>query len=57
MTERAQNEARPDADPADPEVERSSSSPLSEQKDVGRPTDQAIINEQRALESGEENVV
>jgi hypothetical protein len=57
MTEREQNEARPDADPADPEVERSSSSPLSEQKDAGRPTDQAIINEQRALESGEENVV
>ncbi|MDF3017811.1 MAG: hypothetical protein K0R44_3036 [Thermomicrobiales bacterium] len=57
MTERAQNEARPDADPADPEVERSSSGPPSEQTEAGRPTDQAITNEERALESGEENVV
>jgi hypothetical protein len=57
MTERAQNEGRPDADPDDPEVERSSSGPPPEQTDAGRPTDQAIINEERALESGEENVV
>ena len=28
-----------------------------EQTDAGRPTDQAITNEERALESGDENVV
>jgi hypothetical protein len=57
MTERERNEGRPDARPDDPEVERSSSGPPLEQTDAGRPTDQAIINEERALESGEENVV
>jgi hypothetical protein len=57
MTERERNEARPDADPDDPEVGRSSSGPPPEPKDAGRPTDQAISNEQQALESGEENVV
>ena len=57
MTEREQNEARRAADPDDPEVERSNSGPPSEQTDAGRPTDQAISNEERALESGEENVV
>ena len=57
MTERERNEARPDADPDDPDVERSSSGSPAEQKDAGRPTDQAISNEERALESGEENVV
>jgi hypothetical protein len=57
MTERKWNEGRPDASPDDPEVERSSSGPPPEQTDAGRPTDQAIINEERALDSGEENVV
>ena len=57
MTERERNEARPDADPNDPEVERSRSGPPPEDPDAERPTDQAIINEERALESGEENVV
>jgi hypothetical protein len=57
MTEREQNEARPDADRADPEVGRSRTGSLPESKDPGRPTDQAIINEEQALESGEENVV
>jgi hypothetical protein len=57
MTERERNEARTDADPDDPEVERSRSDPQPEQTDAGRPTDQAIINEEQALESGEENVV
>ena len=57
MTERERNEARPDADPADPEVGRSNSGARPEPKDAERPTDQAIINEERALDSGEENVV
>jgi hypothetical protein len=57
MTEREQNEARPDADPADAEMERSSSGSPPEQTDAGRPTNQAIINEEQALETGEENVV
>ena len=57
MTERERNEARPDADPDDPEVGRWSSGPAPEPKDAGRPTDQAIINEEQALDSGEENVV
>jgi hypothetical protein len=57
MTERERHEARPEADPADPEVGRSNSGPPPEDTDAGRPTDQAIINEEQALESGEENVV
>ena len=57
MTERERNEARPDATPNDPEVERSSSDPLPEQTEAGGPTDQAVTNEERALDSGEENVV
>ena len=57
MTEREQHEARPEADRVDPEIARSSSDSPPEQKDAERPTDQAIINEEQALESGEENVV
>jgi hypothetical protein len=57
MTEREQHAARPDADRDDPEVERSSGGHPSEHTDAGRPTDQAISNEEQALESGEENVV
>jgi hypothetical protein len=57
MTERERDESEPEADPTNPEVGRSSSGPPPEQKDAVRPTDQAIINEERARESGEENVV
>jgi hypothetical protein len=57
MTEREHHEARPDADRANPEVARSSSGPLPEQKDAERTTDQAVANQEQALESGEENVV
>ena len=46
-----------DADPANPKVGQSNSTLPPEQNDAERPTDQAIINEERALESGEENVV
>ena len=57
MTERERNEAWPEADPDAPEAERSSGDPPPESKDAGRATDQAVRNEERALESGEENVV
>ena len=57
MTERERNDAGPDADPDDPEVERSRSGAPPEQTEAGRPTDQAICNEEQALDSGEENVV
>jgi hypothetical protein len=57
MIEREQNEAWPDADRADPGGERSSGDPPAEHTDAERPTDQAIINQEQALESGEENVV
>ena len=57
MSEREHDESQLDADPESPEVERSRSDPPAEQTEAGRPTDQAISNEERALESGEENVV
>ena len=57
MAEQERDKSESDADPHDPEIERSSSGPPPEQKVAGRPTDQAVINEEQALESGEENVV
>ncbi len=57
MTERERDESQPEADSANPKVGRSHSGPPPERNDPERPTDQAIFNEERALESGEENVV
>jgi hypothetical protein len=57
MTERERNEAWPAADPADAEVGRSNSGPPPEHTDAERPTDQAVNNQEQALESGEENAV
>ena len=57
MTEREHDESQPEADPANPEVGRSNSGPLPEHNDAERPTNQAVINEEQALASGEENVV
>ena len=57
MTERERDESRPNADPTNLEVERSNRDPAAEPKDARTPTDQAIINEERELDSGEENVV
>ena len=57
MSEREQHEARADADPADPEVGRVNSGLPPEHPDTERPTDQAVSNQEQALESGEENVV
>ena len=57
MTERERDEPEPEADSANPEVVRSSSDLPTEHTDAGTATDQAIINQEQALESGEENVV
>ena len=57
MTERERDESQPNADPINPEVPRSSRGPAPEPKDARTPTDQAIVNEERELDSGEENVV
>ena len=57
MAELERDTPESDEDPVDPEIERLSSGSPPEQKDAGRPTDQAVINEERALDSGEENVV
>ena len=57
MTERERDEARPEADPADPEGGRSDSGPELLPRDPVTPADQAVDNQEQALESGEENVV
>ena len=57
MTEREHDESQPEADPANPKVGQSNSAPPPEQNDAESPTDQAILNEERALDSGEENPV
>ena len=57
MAEHERDTSESDAEPANPKVGQSNSAPGPEQNDAERPTDQAISNEERALESGEENVV
>ena len=57
MSERERHETGPEANSGEPEAGRSHSSPSAEDTDAGRPTDQAVINEEQAVESGEENVV
>jgi hypothetical protein len=57
MAEQERDTSESDADLVDPEAGRSSSGPPPEHKYASRPTDQAIINEEQALDSGEENVV
>jgi hypothetical protein len=57
MTERERDESEPEADPANPEVGRPSSGLPTERTDAGMVTDQAIINQEPARESGEKNVV
>ncbi len=49
--------SRSDTEGADSEAGRSGSDPPPAQEDAGSPTDEAIINEEQALESGEENAV
>ena len=57
MAEQERDESLPDVDRADAEVGRSGSDPRPAHEDTETPADQAIINEEQALESGEENVV
>ena len=57
MAELERDESRPDADGADSEAGRSGSGPLSAQEDAVTPTEQAVRNQEQALESGEENAV
>ena len=57
MTEREQNDSRADADPADPERGYPGAGPQSVSEDAETPADQAVSNQEQALESGEENVV
>ncbi|MBA2596056.1 MAG: hypothetical protein H0V00_05450 [Chloroflexia bacterium] len=57
MVERKRDESEDDSDCADPEGGDPNSGHPPAHEDGVAPTDQAIINEKRALESGEENVV
>ena len=57
MTEREQNTARPDVDRVDAEVGQLGNDPRTAHEDTETPTDQAVSNQEQALESGEENVV
>ena len=57
MTEREQHESRPGADPTDPEFGQPGTGPPSVSEDGVTPADQAVSNEEQALESGEENAV
>jgi hypothetical protein len=57
MAEQERDLSESDADPVSPKVGQSHIATPPEQNDAERPTDQAITNEERALESGEENVV
>ncbi len=57
MTEQEWDETRPVVDRRDAEVGRSGSGPESPPEDPATPADQAVTNQEQALESGEENVV
>ena len=57
MNERERHEAEPEANAAEPEGGQSRGGPSPEHRNAEKPTDQAISNQEQALESGEENVV
>ncbi len=57
MTEQERDASRPEADRAESGGESSGSSPSPADEDAVPPTDRATINQERALESGEENAV
>jgi hypothetical protein len=57
MAEQERVKPLPDADRGDSEGGRSSSGPPPAHEDEVTPTDQAVSNQEQALESGEENVV
>jgi hypothetical protein len=56
MTEQARTSPRPEADPPEEDGGPSTSGPPTHENEVSA-SDQAIITQKRALESGEENVV
>ena len=57
MNERERHEAEPEANAVEPEDGQSRRGPSPEHQNAEKPTDQAISNQEQALESGEENVV
>jgi hypothetical protein len=57
MAEQERDTSESGADPLDPQVGRSSSGPPPEHQNVEKPADQAVSNQEQALESGEENTV
>ena len=56
-TEQERHEPLPELDRGDAEVERSGGGPESPPEDPETSADQAASNQERALDSGEENVV
>jgi hypothetical protein len=57
MTEQEREEPLPDVDRREAADGQLGSDPRSAHEDSKTPADQAIINQEQALESGEENVV
>ena len=57
MNERERHEAEPEANAAEPEGGQLRGGPAPEHQNAEKPTDQAINNQEQALESGEENTV
>jgi hypothetical protein len=57
MTEQEREEPLPDVDRLDAAVGQVGNDPRSAHDDTETPADQAVTNQEQALESGEENVV
>ncbi len=57
MNERERHEAEPEANAVEPKGGQSRGGFPPEHQNAEKPTDQAISNQEQALETGEENVV
>ena len=57
MTEQEREESLPDVDRLDADIRQSRGGPQPPHADTETPADQAVSNQEQALESGEENVV
>ena len=57
MTDQERDEPLTNVERAEAEVGRSGSTPEPPPEDTKTPADQAVSNQEQALESGEENVV
>jgi hypothetical protein len=57
MTDQERDEPLTNVERAEAEVGRSGSAPEPPPEDTKTPADQAVSNQEQALESGEENVV